>query len=47
MKQEFRDGIAKAIKRNGHDTTVDAVVAAIEAGRLEFYSSKNNCLVGP
>ena len=46
MKQEFRDGIAKAIKRNGHATTVDAVVAAIAAGRLEFYSSKHSCLVG-
>ena len=46
MKQAFRDGIAKAIKRNGHDATVDAVVAAIDAGRLQFYSSKNSCLVG-
>lgn len=45
MKQEFRDGIAKAIKRNGHDTTVDAVVAAIEAGKLVLYSSANSCLV--
>jgi hypothetical protein len=46
LKQAFRDGIAKAIKRNGHDTTVDAVVAAIDAGCLQFYSSKNSCLVG-
>ena len=46
MKQEFRDGIAKAIKRNQHNTTVDEVIQAIEAGRLEFYSSKNSCLVG-
>jgi len=45
LKQEFRDGIAKAIKRNGHDTTVDAVVAAIEAGKLVLYSSENSCLV--
>jgi hypothetical protein len=45
LKQEFRDGIAKAIKRNGHDTTVDAVVAAIEAGKLVLYSSANSCLV--
>ena len=46
MKQQFRDGIAKAIKRNGHDTNVDAVVTAINEGRLVFFSSKNSCLVG-
>ena len=45
MKQEFRDGIAKAIKRNGHDTTVDQVIAGIEAGKLVLYSSANSCLV--
>jgi hypothetical protein len=29
LKQEFRDGIAKAIKRNGHDTTIDEVLEGI------------------
>jgi hypothetical protein len=46
LKQEFRDGIAKAIKRNGHNTTVDEVLRGIESGKLVLYSSANSCLVG-
>ena len=46
MKQAFREGIAKAIKRNGHDTTVEEILVGIEAGDLFFFSSANSCLVG-
>ena len=45
MKQEFREGIAKAIKRNGYETTVDEVLKGIETGKLVLYSSANSCLV--
>jgi len=46
VKQEFRDGIAKAIERNGHDTTIEEVLEGIKKGELLFFSSANSCLVG-
>ena len=45
LQKKFGPGLAKAIKRNGHNITVDEIFQAIESKKLVLYNSPNSCLV--